>query len=371
MNVLLLSGQLGSGGAPRVCHQIVRHLPDDIEVTVAYLGGRDGLVNKFEREGISVRRLGARSLSLASVRALNRHLRTHEYDLVHTHMISAGLIGRLLATRHGLPVVHTVHTNYTMRPIKAKVPDVLSAPFGDISVCVSESVAQSLPRYYQSETTVIYNCIDVDNIRARGKVPWENLEWTTNLDPNAPIVANVARYDPKKRRIDLVDSVRAITDKFPNVQLVLTGRRGDRQQRLAKRARELGVEDNVHFVGFVENPQSVYRHADVIALSSEAEGFSIGMLEAMAHRRPIVASKIPAFIDALGEEYPGFVCVQSPQELGVEICKTISNESHRTELISTICERIDQFSGKQAAKAYCKVYRSQLMDKDESKSVSD
>ncbi|GAB3021896.1 glycosyltransferase family 4 protein [Natronobiforma cellulositropha] len=358
MNVLLLSGQLGSGGAPRVCYQVARHLPDDVDLQVAYLGGRDGLVEKFEAESIPVERLAEDMLSVSAARAFDKHLRENDYDVVHTHMISAALIGRPIARLHRIPVVHTVHTNYKMRPLTAKLPDVLTAPFANRAVCVSDSVARSLPWYYFADTEVIYNCIDVEAVREAGAIPWDDLEWTADLDPDAPVVANVARFDPKKRRIDLVEGFEHTLNNIPDAQLVLTGRTGKRQQRLENRAIELGIADNVHFVGFVDNPQSVYYHADVIALPSKAEGFSISMLEAMAHQVPIVASNIPAFVDALGEDYPAFVPVESPRALGRELSQALSDQSYSENMTSIINERIERFSGKNAAQAYARTFRS-------------
>jgi glycosyltransferase involved in cell wall biosynthesis len=358
MEVLMLSAELGAGGAPRVIYQVARHLPPEFDTTVAYLGGRDALAGTFERAGFPVVRLAEDPLSVASVRGLRRLLRDRRPDIVHTHMMLAGLLGRPLAARYGIPAIHTVHTNYRMRPPAARYLDALSAPFGRCAVCVSESVEASLPPYYRSETAVVHNCIDAEDVRREGESAWAELDWTAELDPDRPVVANVARYDPKKRRRDLVEAFERVVVDHPDAQLVLTGRRDDRQARLAELARERGVSENVFFVGFVENPQSVYHHADVIALSSESEGFSIGMLEAMAHGRPIVATGIPPFVEALGGDYPGLVPVRSPPALGSTIGDVLADPGLRAELVDVISARIRPFSGTTAANAYAELYRT-------------
>ena len=364
MDVLMLSGELGAGGAPRVIHQVARHLPPDIDTTVAYLGGRDALTEKFEEIGVPVVRLADAPLSFASVRGLRRLLRERPPDVVHTHMMSAGLLGRPLAAHYGIPAVHTVHTNYGMRPPAARYLDALSAPFGRCAVCVSRSVEASLPAYYRSPTRVVHNCIDADDVRREGESAWADLDWTGGLDPNAPVVANVARYDPKKRRRDLVEGFERVVAGHPDAQLVLTGRRDDRQARLAELARERGIAENVFFVGFVENPQSVYHHADVIAFASESEGFSIGMLEAMAHGRPIVATDISAFVEALGADYPGLVPVRSPGELGEAVSGMVDDGRRRERAIDAISTRIRSFSGATAANQYAEIYRAFVRDRD-------
>ncbi|MEF8824922.1 MAG: glycosyltransferase [Halapricum sp.] len=357
MDLLMLSGELGAGGAPRVVYQVTRHLPSDIDTTVAYLGGRDALTEKFEAIDVPVIRIAEDPLSLSSVRGSYRLLRDRSPDLVHTHMMAAGLFGRPLAAFRGIPSIHTVHTNYRMRPPAARYLDTVSAPFGRCAVCVSESVEASLPSYYRSETTVVHNCIDAEDVRREGESAWEELDWTVDLNPDAPVVVNVARYDPKKRRRDLVAGFERVVADHPDAQLVLTGRKDSRQAQLADLARELGIAGNVFFVGFVENPQTVYHQADVVAFSSESEGFSIGMLEAMAHGRPIVATDIPPFVEALGEDYPGLVPVRSPDDIGAGISRVIENEQHRQELLDIISTRIRSFSGAAAANAYAEIYR--------------
>lgn len=358
MEVLMLSGELGAGGAPRVIYQVARHLPSEFDTIVAYLGGRDDLVETFERDGFPVVRLAEDPLSVASIRGLRRLLRNRSPDLLHTHMVSAGLLGRPLAAKNGIPAIHTVHTNYRMRPRTARFMDTVSAPFGQCAVCVSESVEASLPPYYRSETAVVHNCIDVSEVRQKGESMWDSLDWTGDLDPEAPVVANVARYDPKKRRRDIVEAFEHVVAEHPDAQLVLTGRRGDRQARLAQLARERGVAENVFFAGFVENPQSVYHQSDAIVFSSESEGFSIGMLEAMAHGRPIIATEIPPFVEALGEDYLGLVPVRSPMTLGSAINDVLSDPQQRADLVDTISTRIQLFSGTKAADKYAELYRT-------------
>lgn len=356
IELLLLSGNL-AGGAPEVCLQISKHLPSEINPTVAYLGGRNDLREQFQAFDIPVIRIANEPLSLRALFGVNDLLKDDRFDLVNTHMMLSGLIGRPLASLHGVPVIHTVHTNYKMRPPTAKYLDLISAPFGDFTVCVSESVRESLPRFYYSETGVIHNCIDVAEVRQEGVSEWNDLDWTEDLDPDAPIVANVARYDPKKRRRDLIEGFTQVVANHPDAQLVLTGRRGDRQARLAEFANRLGIAENVHFVGFVENQQTIYYHADIIAFSSESEGFSIGMLEAMAHGRPIVATDIPAFVEALGKGYSGLTPVRSSQRLGSLLSEILNDDSHQRQLVATISDRIQSFSGGAAANAYADLYR--------------
>ncbi|WP_455449622.1 glycosyltransferase [Natrinema thermotolerans] len=362
----MLSGQLGAAGTPQVILNITKHLHDKIDVEVAYLGGKNELVPGFEQHDINVHRLGDNPLSVKSVISLRQHLQKHNYDLVHTHMVTGGAIGRVVSKFTQIPVISTVHTSYDNRPVTAKVPDLLTSPFAAANVCVSDSVKQSLPTVYKrgAQTEVVHNCIDVEQARQTGAVTWDDLEWTTDIDREEQLIVNVARYDPKKRREDLIKALPDVLEVCPRTKLVLTGE-GPRKEVIQDLAEDHNVADNVAFVGFVENPQSIYHHADIVALPSVSEGFSISMLEAMAHGKPIVATDIPPFREALGDNH-AYVEPQSPMELGEQLRQVLSDDRKAKRLGNRAYKRVcENFSGEAAAKEYEKIYRSVLRDTQE------
>ncbi|ELZ14078.1 glycosyl transferase group 1 [Haloterrigena salina JCM 13891] len=359
--ILILSGQLGAAGTPQVLLNITKHLRKETDIEIAYLGGKSELVPEFQDLGVPVHRLGETPISIESLLSLRRLLKDRKYDLLHTHMMAGGLIGRIIGRIVGIPVVSTIHTSYPNRPYRAKIPDLATSPLAEMNICVSNAVEQSLPRTYKlgSRTKVVHNCIDVDQIRQEGMKEWDSLDWTTNVEKDAPLIANVARYDPKKRRKDLIKSLPLILEEHPSATIIFTGD-GQGKEELQMLARKYDVHDNIACVGFVENPQSVYHHADLVALPSISEGFSISMLEAMAHGKPIVATSIPPFQEALGEDHP-FVEPCSPQELGEKIRQVLSDESFAEELGEKAFARVQKnFSGESAAIKYRRIYQSVL-----------
>lgn len=359
VSVLMVSTQLGAGGTPRVILNISDNFSSKVDVHIAYLGGKDDLVSEFENRGFNVHQMGESPLSKSSIISLFNHVRRGEYDLIHTHMMAGGVAGRVIGNIFGIPVVSTVHTSYDNRPLTARAPDLATCALSATNVCVSKSVEKSLPSLYRrvSDTRVIHNCIDMESVREQGRTNWSDLGWTDNIEQESPVIANVARFDPKKRRGDLIEALPQIVEEYPGISLILTGR-GPEKEKIQRLAKELGVEPNVFCVGFVENPQSVYYHADVILLPSISEGFSIGLLEAMAHGKPIVATDIPPFREALGERY-SFVSPYSPDEIASETLRILSDPSYSTKLGNRVFNRVSQlFSGAKAAEKYEEIYSS-------------
>lgn len=120
--------------------------------------------------------------------------------------------------------------------------------------------------------------------------------------PHERVVLTVARLSAGERYKGYDRIVRAL----PSIQatgairFVLVGE-GDDRPRIEQLAREVGVERQVTFAGFVPNEElpDHYRLADVFAMPSTGEGFGIVFLESMGCGTPVVAGNRDGSIDAL------------------------------------------------------------------------
>jgi glycosyltransferase involved in cell wall biosynthesis len=143
----------------------------------------------------------------------------------------------------------------------------------------------------------------------------------------------------------------------PNTTLVMTGW-GDRTSTLKSLSKELGVDENIIFLGRVSNPYSVYYHADVVAFPSRFEGFSISMLKAMAFAKPIVATSIGPFVEALGENHQ-YVDFGDAAGLSEHITRYLKNESVAVQDGERAKSRVQSlFSGSVGADKHYNLYQS-------------
>jgi glycosyltransferase involved in cell wall biosynthesis len=111
----------------------------------------------------------------------------------------------------------------------------------------------------------------------------------------APYVLFVGRLASNKGLLDLVTAFERVARTDPELRLVLLGADGGWASRVEARARELGVADRVHRVGFVADDAllaSAYRGAVLLVLPSEYEAFGLVLLEAMTQGTPVVASRV-------------------------------------------------------------------------------
>jgi glycosyltransferase involved in cell wall biosynthesis len=110
------------------------------------------------------------------------------------------------------------------------------------------------------------------------------------LGADAVLVAAVGAAERRKGFDLLIDAVAALDD---GVHAVLAGGGRDEDRRaLEERARALGADHRVHFLGPRADAPAVAAGCDVFALPSRSEGFSVAMLEAMVAARPVVAADV-------------------------------------------------------------------------------
>jgi len=123
------------------------------------------------------------------------------------------------------------------------------------------------------------------------------------LPEGVPLVVGVGRLIARKR----YDMFLAVLQKLPNVHGVIVGE-GQLRSYLEDRAKKLGVNERVHFLGFVSDDRKweVLESADVYLSTAEHEGFGIVFLEAMAAGLPVVAVSHGGQEDFLVHEKNGF-----------------------------------------------------------------
>ncbi len=252
-----------------------------------------GLILGRKYPGVRVPR--KRSL-YASVHILNRYVRE-----VRPHVLVSALPGPNTVavcaaelTDRAVPVVVTVHNNVAAD----YAPEWLAAartlyPLADAVVAVSKGVAESVRRSLGMDAErvrTIYNPIPAASIRrlAQGEVthPWF-------ADGEPPVVLSVGREAPQKDFPTLVEAF-GLARREVDARLVILGKlSAPFRARLRSLARGHGVEGDLGFVDFDENPYRYMRRAGLLALSSRWEGLPGVILEALACGTPVVSTDAP------------------------------------------------------------------------------
>lgn len=157
---------------------------------------------------------------------------------------------------------------------------------------------------------VITNPCPIEQIRAKA-----NAEKPQAL-PSGPYMLNVARLVPQKGQDMLLEAYAKSKQSLP---LVIVGE-GKLNAELKAKAKALGIDENVHFVGNQENPYVWMKHAELFVLSSKFEGLGIVLFEALACGTPILSVDCPGGVrDIFKGELEPYLCEHNADALAQKI----------------------------------------------------
>jgi glycosyltransferase involved in cell wall biosynthesis len=147
----------------------------------------------------------------------------------------------------------------------------------------------------------------VDRARFKPDGPRAELEaLVPGAGGDARLVLFVGRLDRQKRIDVLLRAFAELASRVPGARLALAGD-GPLEPELRALARELSLEGKIAFLGRRDDVPELLRAAHVFALPSESEGLSNALLEALATGVPVVASRIPANEELVGDEREGLL----------------------------------------------------------------
>ena len=161
-------------------------------------------------------------------------------------------------------------------------------PFADAVLAVSQGVAKDLSLVTGmplNRIKTLYNPVILPDLIEKAKQPVDH-PWFAPGEP--PVILGVGRLEQQKDFPTLIKSF-AIVRQVQPARLVILGQ-GKEQQKLNALVKELGIENDVAFLGFTQNPYAYMAKASVFVLSSIEEGLPTVLIEAMAVGTPVVST---------------------------------------------------------------------------------
>ena len=233
---------------------------------------------------------------------------THNLNLLHVHYAiphaSAAVNAKQILAQAGLnvPVVTTLHgTDITLLGKDPSFKPVITHAINasDAVTTVSHSLKEDTQRLFgvTRDIDVVHNFVCPRHFDRPA-----DLDFRKELSPSgAPILCHISNFRPVKRIDDVVKVFAQVRSERPCTLLMV----GDGPERGNAEAmsRNLGVAEDVVFLGKVKNPIEPLLISDLLLLPSETESFGLVALEAMAAGVPVVSSNVGGLpeVNAHGE----------------------------------------------------------------------
>lgn len=286
---------------------------------------------------------------------LSRAIREMKADVVHTHGVRAGVIGRLSAKAAWTPrIIHTVHT-MSEDLVRGRGPigelgrisyaqaDKWLSRWTDIIVAISADVhrrtlAEGIPK---QKVVTIHSGLDVSRYGLLDKNAARN---KLGIPNGCRVIGTVARFTRQKNLGDLIRAARAVIKDLPDSILVLVGD-GEELVEMKRLAQDLGIGHKVIFTGYRNDISDILPAFDVFAMSSLWEGCPLAPLEAMASGLPVVAPDVTGVAETVADGITGYVVPPSdPDALAAAIVRTLQS-GRAVSMGAAAKERVANFFG--------------------------
>jgi glycosyltransferase involved in cell wall biosynthesis len=365
VRVLWLTKGLGRGGVERLIASSIRHFDRErFDVEVAYLlPWKDAFVDEIAAAGVHCHCVGRRGWTnvLWPLR-LRRIARRQSYDIIHSHMPLSAAIARVVLGRKSR-FVHTEHNVWERHRRPSRWANALTFSRNKAVVAVSASVAKSISPPLAAtrgpKVEVLLHGINLNEINP-DTANRERARKLIGAQPGELVIGTVGNLTRKKNQQMLLRATAMLAKRVPNVRLAIVGT-GPLDETLQKSTVRLGMSDQVSFLGSREDVLALLPGFDAFCLSSQFEGLSIALVEAMATGVACVATAVGGIPEVVEDEVSGLlVPAGGTDELAYALERVLCDDQLRARLGAAGRERALAFDIRRAARRLQALYEEMM-----------
>ena len=334
IRVLHLIGSLAAGGAERNLYYLGPNFKTSaFHHSICCMMSRGEFADELERAGVEIFELGyRRRYFLNTVMKLADLLRKKNIAVLHTHLFEPGLVGRLAAWLAGTPVIITHEHGKTLwkKPYH-HIFERLALWRTDMRVVVSEDIKQLRMTHEgtpEAKLILIENAVDPERFgvdeETRNKVRSE-----LGIG-DCFVVGTVGRLVPAKDYDLFLEAARRLLEGNSRMRFLMVGD-GHLRAGLEARARDLGLEGSVLFLGNRTDIPRLLAAMDLYLITSVREGLPISLIEAMLAARPIVSTAVGGIPEALAGGETGLLVESGSADAVVEAVTGLMGDPGRRE----------------------------------------
>ncbi len=254
-----------------------------------------------------------------AARSLKHLFAERHYDIVHTHLGKAGILGRWAASQVKTPItIHGLH-GATFNPTQSAISNAVylmlekkAMAWTDKIISVGEDLMQ---RYLDAgvgrpeDYVIIHSGMDLTAFRRAAEMSREQRlakRRQLGIPEDAFIAGYIAALEWRKGHHHLIDVMKELAPTYPKLHMVFAGE-GFSSQRLKQLVMDAGLTDRIHFLGYRNDVPEIMAMLDVKLFASEREGLPQVLVQADAVGVPVLAFEAEGVREMVHDGVNGFV----------------------------------------------------------------
>lgn len=355
----------GPAGAETVFIDLATRLPKDKYRAVVVIRGKGWVYEELRRRGIKPILLDAKgSFNVKYLLGLRKIIREQGVDLIQSHLLGASVYCALAGLLTGKPVVATFHgevdigDNERFKWLKFAA---INRGVRHI-VAVTDSLRNDIltrTSLNEMKLQIIYNGIDTSEfIRPPSYVLRERFGWNND----EVIIGSLGNIRTAKGYDILLQAAALLQQSQHEFRFVIAGGAKDKDELLSHLLtlrKQLGLEEKVRFLGFIDDAAEFLAGVDFFLSSSISEGLPLSAIQGMVSALPMIATRCGGYEGLINDRVNGVLAnVADPQALAEAIEMVASDITLQKTLSKNARQHaLSTFDVKVMLDAYEKAYQ--------------
>ncbi|CUQ11597.1 D-inositol-3-phosphate glycosyltransferase [Turicibacter sanguinis] len=298
----------------------------------------------FERSPLNLKNLEA-------YRELKKVIDTNNYDIIHCHTPVGALLTRIAARKFrkkGTKVIYTAHGFHFFKgaPILNWLiyfpVEFICSFFTDVLITINQEDYCLAKKVMKARKIEYIPGVGIDiskyqNVKVDKKAKRKEL----GIPEHAMMLLSVGELNKNKNHEVIIEAMNRLNN--PNIYYCIAGQ-GELKDYLKNKIISLGLENQVHLLGYRRDISELCCIADIFCFPSFREGLSVSLMEAMCAGLPVICSDIRGNSDLIDKD-GGYRCnPKSADDFSVRINELVKNEDKKVYYQNNNLEAIKKFS---------------------------
>lgn len=244
-------------------------------------------------------------------KVVKNFIRDQQVDLIHAHGTRANSNILWAAKSLRIPVIYTVHgwsfhpdQKPLVRRIRIMGEKYLTSK-SDLNISVSASNQQSGKNFIKTFKSIVINN-GIDQKKFDPSKQYKDIRKELNIPEGHLLISFVARFTSHKQPLTLINAFAEAVKTNDHIHLLMVGD-GDEKQQAEEIIKRLNLQSRITLQPFRQDVPDVLAATDIFVLPSLWEGLPIGLLEAMAMGKAIIASNVDGTSEVIQHEENGLL----------------------------------------------------------------